>query len=120
MRIYLDDDSVPELLIKLLRRAGHDVQTPADCRLVGRSDAVHLTHAIRDDRVLLSRNHQDFEDLHDVLKIAGGHHHGMLFVRSDNNPARDLSYRGIVTAIGKIITSGLIFQNEWFVLNHWR
>jgi membrane glycosyltransferase len=56
MRLYLDDDSVSALLAALLRRAGHDVQIPADVQMSGEADPVHLTHAVRDDRVLLSHN----------------------------------------------------------------
>ena len=35
MRLYLDDDSARSLLVKLLIRAGHDVQTPPDAGLNG-------------------------------------------------------------------------------------
>jgi hypothetical protein len=54
MRLYLDDDSAATLLARLLTQAGHDVQTPADAGLSGEDDAVHLTDAIKDDRVLLT------------------------------------------------------------------
>jgi hypothetical protein len=30
MRLYLDDDCIDPHLIRLLRRNGHDVQTPAE------------------------------------------------------------------------------------------
>jgi hypothetical protein len=63
MRPYLDDDSAETLLVTLLRRAGHDVQIPADVGKAGQTDAVHFTHAIRESRALLSRNqnfHHEF------------------------------------------------------------
>lgn len=40
MRIYLDEDIASALLTQLLRRAGHDVQLPADLSLGGEPDAV--------------------------------------------------------------------------------
>lgn len=53
MMIYLDDDSAAGLLARLLRQDGHDVQLPADVGLSGADDVVHLTHAAKQDRVLL-------------------------------------------------------------------
>ena len=59
MRLYLDEDLASPLLARLLRNAGHDVQLPADVGLGGKADPLCLTHAIREDRVLLSRNYCD-------------------------------------------------------------
>lgn len=46
MNLYLDDDTVDKLLIRLLRRAGHDVLIPSDVGLSGKHDPIHLAHAI--------------------------------------------------------------------------
>ena len=81
MRLYLDDDSAEALLVALLRREGHDPQVPADVGLAGEYDPVHLRHAVREDRVLLSRNHDDFQRLHDLIKEVQGHYPGLLIVR---------------------------------------
>jgi hypothetical protein len=43
MNIYLDDDSIGGLLVRLLRQAGHDVELPAMQGLAGVDDVVHLT-----------------------------------------------------------------------------
>ncbi len=59
----LDDDCASRLLARLLSAAGHDVQRPAMVDLDGASDASHLTHAIRESRVLVTANHNDFEAL---------------------------------------------------------
>jgi predicted nuclease of predicted toxin-antitoxin system len=66
MRLYLDDDSADALLARLLRQTGHDDQLPMDVGMAGEDDPVHLTHAVLDNRVLLSHNHDDFEDLHNL------------------------------------------------------
>src|SRR5439155_2598756 len=93
MRLYLDDDTAFPLLARLLRQAGHDVELPADAGLAGKDDPVHLTHAIEVDRVCLSQNYRDFENLHNLVIRSGGHHPGIFMVRRDNDPRRDLSPR---------------------------
>jgi predicted nuclease of predicted toxin-antitoxin system len=120
MNLYLDDDSVDATLIRLLQHAGHDVQIPADVGLSGDDDSVHLTHAIRNDRVLLSHNHRDFRNLHNLVVQAQGHHHGTLIVRKDNDPTRDLKPAGIVRAIRNLEHAGVAVKDEYHILNHWR
>ncbi len=120
MKLYLDDDSAAALLIRLLRRAGHDVQIPFDVGLNGRHDPVHLKHAALQDRVLLSHNHKDFELLHELVVALQGHHPGVFVVRKDNDPKRDLDSAGIVRAITKLLASGIPIADECHILNHWR
>ena len=120
MRLYLDDDIAAALLVRLLRSAGHDVVTPVDAGISGATDQAHLTHAIQDDRVCLTRNYEDFEDLHFLVQAAGGHHPGIFVVRQDNDPTRDLTPRGVVRAIRKLEASGVPIKDEYTVLNHWR
>jgi hypothetical protein len=120
MRIYLDDDSAATLLVRLLRQAGHDVQIPADVGLTGEDDAIHLTGAVQDDRVFLSHNHRDFENLHNLIMVTQGHHPGILVVRKDNNRKRDLDAQGIVRAIHKLLASGFALVDTLHILNYWR
>ena len=54
MRLYIDGDSVDPVLLRLLRRDGHDVQVSADIGLAGSSDQVHLAHGIRQARASLT------------------------------------------------------------------
>ena len=120
MKIYLDEDSAAALLVALLQRAGHDVQTPADVGLLGEDDPIQLTHAIRDARVCLTHNADDFEDLDDLIMAAGGHHPGILTVRKDNDRKRDLRPPDIVRGITKLLASGLSITDNVHLLNHWR
>jgi hypothetical protein len=87
MNLYLDDDSAKASLARLLRAAGHQVVIPADVGLAGVSDPRHLTHTVQQHLVLLTRNHDDFEDLHLLVQATGGNHPGLLVVRSDKTPA---------------------------------
>jgi hypothetical protein len=49
-----------------------------------------------------------------------GHHPGILVVRQENNPARDLTPKGIVVAVRKLESAGVPIASEYVVLNHWR
>ena len=120
MTIYIDDDTASPLLAKLLRNAGHDVQLPSDIAMTGSEDAEHLTRSIQDDRVFLTKDHEDFLILHRLLMAAQGNHPGIMVVRQENNPARDLTPKGIVAAIPKLDAAGIPIANEYVVLNHWR
>ena len=120
MRIYLDEDLASALLARLLQKAGHDVLTPTAAGTLGRSDAVQLTCAIREKRACLSRNYEDFEELHLLVSEGKGRHSGILIVRRENDPTRDMTTKGIVSAIRKLEASGVPIENEYVVLNHWR
>lgn len=120
MNLYLDEDMIDVHLVRLLRSAGHNVETPVDTGLLGQSDAIQLAWAIRARRAVLTYNYKDFEELHDLIGDAHGAHSGILVVRQENNPARDLTKKGIVTAIRKLEAAGVPIQNEYIILNQWR
>jgi predicted nuclease of predicted toxin-antitoxin system len=120
MRLYLDDDAASGLLASLLRKAGHDVQVPSDRGLASAPDPVHLTGAIAEDRVCLTKNHDDFWILHNLIKQARGHHPGIFVVRQDNDPSRDMTAKAIVSAVRKLEGAGVPIVDEFIVLNHWR
>jgi predicted nuclease of predicted toxin-antitoxin system len=120
MKLYLDEDSVATLLVKLLRQAGHDILLPAEIGMVGKTDPVQLTRAIREGRALLTKNYDDFLILHELIVQAKGTHSGVLAIRQKNDTTRDLTPKGIVNALRKLESSGVPVKNEYFVLNHWR
>lgn len=120
MRIYLDEDLASGLLAKLLQKAGHDVAVPVGAGLLGRADAVQLAYAIQEIRVCLTRNYEDFEELHLLLRQAQGRHFGILVVRRENDPTRDMTPKGIVAAIRKLESAVVPIANECIIVNHWR
>lgn len=81
---------------------------------------MHLTAALAERRLLLSRNHDDFLQLHVLIMQAEGHHTGILIVRRDNDPTRDMTPRGIVHAISNLLQSGVPVPDQFHILNHWR
>jgi Domain of unknown function (DUF5615) len=120
MNAYLDDDVAERRLIALLEKAAHSPRTPAQAALSGAADARHFIYACRNQFVLLSRNHDDFLDLHQVVEATGGSHSGIVIVRFDNDPRRDMTPRGIVAAIGRLEASGVPVAGRFLILNHWR
>ena len=120
MNIYVDDNTCKALLVTLLRKAGHQVTVPSDVGTAGDSDARHLLYALTHALLVLTKDHNDFEDLHLVVQVSSGQHSGMLAIRLDNDASRDMKDRDIVRAIGNLERSGVTVANEFHVLNHWR
>src|SRR5947207_10115285 len=113
MNLYLDDDSVRRQLVAMLRKAGHWAVIPADVGMVGRSDPRHLLYAAQHHLAVLTRNYDDFWDLHELVTGCGGHHPGVLVTREEADHSRNMSVRAIVTAIGKLERSGLDVADEF-------
>jgi predicted nuclease of predicted toxin-antitoxin system len=120
MNLYLDDDSAKGALVARLRKSGRQVVVPADALLDGAADPRHLLYAVRQGLVLLTRNHDDFEDLHLLVQATQGRHTGILAIRFDNDPTRDMKDAEIVRAIRNLEQSGAPMANEFHILNHWR
>src|SRR5262249_12711216 len=120
MNLYVDDDSAKAALVARLRKAGHQVVLPADASLAGAADARHLLYAVLHGLVFLTRNHDDFEDLHQLVQATHGRHTGIIAIRFDNDPTRDLKDAAIVRALRKLEHSGASIGNEFHILNHWR
>lgn len=120
MRLHLDEDLSSDHLVNVLRRDGHDVQSAGDVGLLGEQDANHLIRAIQVDRTVLTQDHDDFDTLHRLVRTSGGHHPGILVVRRDNDPTRDMTPRGIARAIVKLLGSEMRLADGFHVLNHWR
>ena len=120
MRLHVDEDLADPLILKLLQQAHHDVEGTHDAGLMGAADPVQFMRAIQEDRVLLTGNHEDFLNLHALVLAAQGHHPGVLVVRRDNDPRRDLTPRGIVHALDHLVSAGIQLADKFQILNHWR
>jgi hypothetical protein len=64
LSLYLYDCIDDDLLITYLTNAGYDVQTPRGAGIAGVRDFPHLEHAAQHGRTLITRNPDDFIDLH--------------------------------------------------------
>ena len=83
-------------------------------------DVFHLAYAAKGDWVLLTGNHRDFLNLHNLVMQVHGHHPGIFVVRRDNDPKRDLTTTGIVRAIRNFLAANIPARDEYVILNHWR
>ena len=66
------------------------------------------------------QNHDDFEDLHLLIQATHGRHTGIVAIRLDNDPSRDMRDADIVRAIRNLEQSAAPMANEFHILNHWR
>ncbi len=113
IRLLLDEDIKANTLIRLLREAGHDVVTTADLALDGKHDIDVLTGAIRESRVVLTYNCDDFRLLHQDADS----HSGIVLVYQE--PGKSMSYTQIVTALGNLDASGALVASSLHALNLW-
>jgi hypothetical protein len=120
MRFLLDEDISDRRLAARLQALGHGPVLAHGVGLLGAADARVLIWAISQGLPVLTRNAQDFEDLHELIVASGGHHPGLLIIRFDRDPRHNLSDRATATAISKLETSGLPIADQLHVLNQWR
>ena len=120
MRFLLDENMSDRRLAARLRAQGHDPVLATDVGLLSVTDARVFIWAIVQALPVLTRDSEDFTDLHDLIMVAGGHHSGVLVVRFDNDPRHNLTDRGIAGAISKLESSGIPIPNCIHVLNSWR
>jgi hypothetical protein len=116
LRLLVDEDTLARTLVRLLREAGHDVLTAEAAGLNSLANVEVLLHAVRDRRVLLTRNCGDFLTLHGREPT----HQGILAIYQDADPAKNMSYREIVRAVGNVEASGFSVDGAFVVLNAWR
>jgi hypothetical protein len=79
-----------------------------------------MAQALREQRVLPSRNYDDFKNLHDLILVSTGHHPGILVIRADNNPRHDLKPRDAVRAIANLEAAAYALADQYVALNHWK
>lgn len=116
LHLLADEDVQAHRLVSLLREAGHDVLTVNDADLRGETDEAVMQRAIADDRVLLTRNPPDFLELH----LANPEHPGIFAVYQDNDPAKNMSWVGIVEAIANVESSEVAVRGQFIALNHYQ
>lgn len=115
LKLLLDEDSQAKHLLNLLRQANHDVVTVNEVGLTGKSDSVVLDYARQEGRVLLSRNCDDFQNLHNT----NPNHPGILVIYQNSDPSKNMNYRTVVRCIANLETSGCSLANQFIALNGW-
>lgn len=115
-KIYLDDCAYAKELVRVLEAAGHQVTTPKQAGTTGREDEAHFRYAIANGLVLLTKNPEDFLELHHT----NSQHAGVLLIYQDNDPDRDMSHAEIAKAIANIEQAGVSLAGLCHILNAWR
>ena len=120
MRFLIDENMSSPLLAARLRAQGNDPVLATEVGLLSATDAKVFIWAIAQALPVLTRDSEDFTDLHDLIVAAGGHHSGVLVVRFDNDPRHNLTDRGIATALSRLEASEVPIRDRIHVLNQWR
>lgn len=115
LELLLDEDSQAKYLVNLLRAAGHDVLTINEAGLMGQSDSFVLEYARQQGRVLLTRNCDDFEEIHQINPV----HPGILAVYQNPDATKNMNYQAIVKAIANLENADYVLENQFVILNQW-
>ncbi len=115
LKLLIDEDSQAKRLVYLLQSAAHDVITVNEAGLMSKPDSVVLDYARLEDRVLLTRNCDDFQTLHK----ANPNHPGILAIYQQPDPSKSISYLSIVKSIANIEASDYSLINQFIPLNQW-
>ena len=118
LRLPLDEDTQAKRLIRLLREAGHDVQTATEAGLIHKPDAQVLAQAARETRLVMTRNCDDFLALHRAAPDPPG-----VLALYQHNTVSDMSDADIVQALANLeavsAATGWALAGQFIVLNQW-
>ena len=115
LRLLVDEDTLAKVLVGQLRQAGHEVLTVHEAGLTGEPDERVLEHARRENRLLLTRNCEEFRARH----AAHPEPPGIGAIYQDHDPSKNMSYAAIVRALANLEASGLELAGQFVVLNAW-
>lgn len=96
LSLYLDDCADDDILVALLRRAGHQVSTPRTAGTSGVSDSDHLEYAARCNYTLLTKDPDDFVDLHYQWQATNRTHSGILLIYEEKEVSKNMSRSQII------------------------
>jgi len=80
LRLYMDEDSMDQALVRGLRARGVDILTAEDAGMIQSNDPDHLAYAAAERRVLCTFNVGDFWTLHGEYLAAGRSHAGIVLM----------------------------------------
>jgi predicted nuclease of predicted toxin-antitoxin system len=115
-RFYFDEDSADKALVEALRRRGVDVSVPSEVGLMEADDAEQLQWCIRNQRVLITSNVDDFYHLHTQLLGQGGSHPGMVAIQQQSLGIGE-RMRRLLKLWSSLSTQEMVNRIEF--LSHW-
>jgi hypothetical protein len=120
LSLYLDDCADDDILAALLRQAGHQVSTPRIAGTSGLSDREHLDYAAQRGYTLLTKDPDNFMELHHQWLATNRTHSGILLIYEDKDVSKNMSRTQIVLAIDNLVASAVPIANQIRNLNQWR
>ena len=89
VRIYFDEDSLDQSVVRALRAGGLDILTALEGATISWLDSEQLAFAATAGRALFSANIRDFAPLHRTWMAAGRHHPGIIVRSRQTMPIGD-------------------------------
>lgn len=115
LRLLIDEDYQAKYLVNLLRKSGHNVLTINDVDIAGAPDSEVFDYARTNERIIVTRNCEDFRLLHTEQPF----HPGVFVVYEGSDLNKNMSYKAVVEAIANIENSGINIENQLIELNQW-
>ncbi len=116
LKLYLDDCAYSRRLRQMLLKAGHQVVTPFEADTAGADDPIHFEYACQNKLIIVTKDPAHFEELYQDNK----NHSGIFAIYEEADRSKNMSYADIVRAINNLAVAELVFEGEFFTLNHWQ
>ena len=116
LRILVDADTQDHSLVQLLRDAGHDVLTANEAGLRTAKDPEVFEFARQNNRIILTKNPDDYRTLHDAEPA----HPGILGIHQYRLRRKNMTHQQVVRAIANIESQAIDVRSRFLVLNHWK
>jgi hypothetical protein len=100
----------------MLIEAGHHATTPFEAGIAGVDDLLHFEYARQHQLTILTRDPDDFEELHRQYE----RHYGIIAICEEADRRKNMSYADIVRAINNLASANVSLIDQFYVLNHWR
>lgn len=72
LKLYLDDCAYSRRLRQMLLKADHQVVTPFEATTAGADDLIHFEYARQNKWIIVTKDPEDFEELHQDNKNHSG------------------------------------------------
>ncbi len=115
-RFYFDEDSAEKALVETLRARGVEVCVPFEVGLLEANDPEQLHWCIRNHRVLITSNIDDFYHLHSELLRQNQSHSGIVVIQQQSLSIGD-RMRRLIKLWSALSAEEMVNRIEF--LSHW-
>lgn len=115
-KFYFDEDSTDKALVEALRARGVEVCVPSEVGLLEADDLDQLQWCIRNHRVLITSNIDDFYDLHSQLLRQNQSHSGIVTIQQQSLSIGE-RMRRLIKLWSALTAEEMVSRIEF--LSHW-